>query len=216
MPLAFQAKLLRVLQDREITRLGSNESIKVDVRFLAATNKDLSVALRERTFREDLYYRIKGAVIELPPLRNRREDIPLLIAHMIARSAEKHGKKIEGIDSDAKAMLVAYNWPGNVRELESTLDYMVALAQGPRLTRADVPAGISGEAAPAPMTTAIVPVHADGATTAITFGGMNLADLERKAIEETLKAVNGNREQAAKILGIGERTLYRKISEYGL
>jgi two-component system response regulator HydG len=210
------------LQDREITRLGSNEPIKVDVRFITATNRDLAAALREKAFREDLYYRIRGAVIELPPLRNRREDIPLLIGHMVARYAEKHGKKIDGVDTDARNALVAFHWPGNVRELEQTVESMIALAlaTGPRLTLADVPAYISGAAAPSTggvSSTAIVPVsQAAGPTTAITLAGMNLADLERKAIEETLASVHGNREQAAKILGIGERTLYRKLKDYGL
>ena len=156
-------------------------------------------------------------MIELPPLRNRREDIPLLITHLVAKSAEKHGKKIDGIDSDARASLVAHNWPGNVRELESTLDYMVALAQGSRLTLADVPQQISGVIAPAELPLAIATVAPDPGGSAITtFAGMNLAELEKKAIEETLNSVGGNREHAAKILGIGERTLYRKIKEYGL
>jgi two-component system response regulator HydG len=182
------------------------------VRFIAATNKDLAAALRAKAFREDLYYRIRGAVIELPPLRNRREDIPLLLQHMLTRSAEKHRKRIEGLDADARNALVAFSWPGNVRELEQTLESMVALSTGPRLTLADVPAYISGGSSPG---TAIVPVAA-APTTAITLAGMNLADLEKKAIEETLASVSGNREQAAKILGIGERTLYRKIQDYGL
>jgi DNA-binding NtrC family response regulator len=237
MPLTMQAKLLRVLQDREITRLGSNEPIRVDVRFVTATNRDLASAVRDKSFREDLYFRIKGAVIELPPLRQRRDDIPLLINHVITRSAEKLGKKIEGIDADARNALVAYNWPGNVRELENTLENMIVLAPGPRLTLQDVPAYItsayssapaySSSANPAaepstaaPSSTAIVPAPAGhpspGPTTAITLAGMNLAELEKKAIEETLASVHGNREQAAKILGIGERTLYRKIKEYGL
>ncbi len=220
MPLAMQAKLLRVLQDREITRLGSNEPIKVDVRFLAATNKDLGVALREKAFREDLYFRIRGAVIELPPLRNRREDIPLLINHVLARSGEKLGKKIEGMDAEARNVLVAYGWPGNVRELENTVENMVVLSAGPRLMLADVPAYISG-ASPAPSASmAIVPVSQGSMALAphhsSSFAGMNLAELERKAIEDTLGSVQGNREQAAKILGIGERTLYRKIKEYGI
>jgi two-component system response regulator HydG len=214
MPLTMQAKLLRVLQDREITRLGSNEPIKVDVRFIAATNKDLTAALREKTFREDLYFRVRAAVIELPPLRNRREDIPLLINHVISRSAEKLGKKIEGIESDARNVLVAYPWPGNVRELENTVENMIVLAAGPKLSLADVPPYISGAT---PPSMAIVPVsHASASSTAITLAGMNLADLERKAIEETLASVHGNREQAAKILGIGERTLYRKLKDYGI
>ena len=215
MPLTMQAKLLRVLQDREITRLGSNDPLKVDVRFIAATNKDLQTALREKTFREDLYFRIRGAVIELPPLRNRRDDIPLLITHVLTRSIDKLGKKIDGIDHDARNALMAYAWPGNVRELENTLENMIVLAQGPKLTMADVPAYISGT----PTTMAIVPVSQPSAGTtnsAITLAGINLAELEKKAIEETLTSVHGNRELAAKILGIGERTLYRKIKDYGL
>ncbi len=212
MPLTMQAKLLRVLQDREITRLGSNDPIKVDVRFLAATNRDLIQAVREKAFREDLYFRIKGAVIELPPLRMRRDDIPLLINHVLGRSGEKLGKKVEGIDAEARNALVAYGWPGNVRELENTVENMVVLAQGPKLTLADVPANITGTL---PVTTTAI-VHAPADTTAITLAGMNLAELEKQAIEGTLTAVHGNREQAAKILGIGERTLYRKIKEYGL
>jgi two-component system response regulator HydG len=222
MPLTMQAKLLRVLQDREITRLGSNEPIKVDVRFLAATNKDLLQAVREKSFREDLYFRIKGAVIELPPLRARRDDIPLLINHILARSPEKLGKKVEGMDAEARNSLVAYEWPGNVRELENTVENMIVLAQGPKLTKADLPSNISPSShAGHATTTAIVPTSGPSAlttnsSTAITLAGMNLAALEKKAIEETLAAVHGNREQASKILGIGERTLYRKIKEYGL
>jgi len=220
MPLAMQAKLLRVLQDREITRLGSNDPIKVDVRFLAATNKDLNQALKDKTFREDLYFRIRAAVVELPPLRERREDIPLLINHVIERSAEKLGKHVEGIDADARNALVAYNWPGNVRELENTIENMIVLASGPRLTMADLPPDISGEPAHAGLSTSTAIVPISPGTTALahtsSFAGMNLAALEKKAIEDTLASVHGNREQAAKILGIGERTLYRKIKEYGL
>jgi len=218
MPLAMQAKLLRVLQDKEITRLGSNDPIKVDVRFIAATNKDLTAAVRDKSFREDLYFRIRGAVIELPPLRNRRDDIPLLITHVIERSAEKLGKKLDGIDVAARNALAAYPWPGNVRELENTLENMIVLAQGPKLTLADVPGYITG----AVSTTAIIPVSqtAAGSTAGgaggMNLAGINLAELEKKAIEETLASVQGNRELAAKILGIGERTLYRKINEYGL
>ena len=220
MPLAMQAKLLRVLQDREITRLGSNDPIKVDVRFLAATNKDLAAAVRDKSFREDLYFRIRGAVIELPPLRNRRDDIPLLINHIVQRSAEKLGKKIDGVEADARNTLIAYAWPGNIRELENTLENMIVLAPGPKLTLADVPPYISGKPASGtaiiPSTQSALSAPAAPQSTAITLAGMNLADLEKKAIEETLSACQGNREQAALILGIGERTLYRKIKEYGL
>lgn len=217
MPLTMQAKLLRVLQDREITRLGSNEPIKVDVRFIAATNKDLQAAVRDKSFREDLYFRIRGAVIELPPLRARRDDIPLLVNHVIQRSREKLGKVIDGMDAAARNALVAYNWPGNVRELENTVENMIVLAHGSRLTLADVPSYIAHAEAPAGESeTGIIRADQGAQPTAITLAGMNLAELEKKAIEETLASVQGNREQAAKILGIGERTLYRKIKEYGL
>jgi two-component system response regulator HydG len=217
MPLTMQAKLLRVLQDREITRLGSNDPIKVDVRFIAATNKDLQGAVRDKSFREDLYFRIRGAVIELPPLRARRDDIPLLLNHVIERSREKLGKVIEGMDAAARNALVAYNWPGNVRELENTVENMIVLAHGSRLTMADVPSYIAHSAPPAGESeTAIIRADHAAQPTAITLAGMNLAELEKKAIEETLASVQGNREQAAKILGIGERTLYRKIKEYVL
>ena len=188
------------------------------MRFLSATNKDLLESVRNKSFREDLYFRIKGAVIELPPLRDRRDDIPLLINHVIARAPEKLGKKIEGIDAPAKNALIAYNWPGNVRELENTIENMIVLAPGPKLTLADVPSNITGTQSVTTQTTAIIhtPKSATPTTAITTLAGMNLAELEKKAIEETLTAVHGNREQAAKILGIGERTLYRKIKEYGL
>jgi len=222
MPLTMQAKLLRVLQDREITRLGSNDPIKVDVRFISATNRDLQQAVRDRTFREDLYFRIKGAVVELPPLRNRREDIAVLIEHFVKKFAEKHEKQLTGLEAVARNALMAYDWPGNVRELENTLENMVVLSAGTKLTLADVPSYISG-IHPTTTSLAIVPISQTGmgisaATgTAITsLGGMNLAELERQAIERTLEMVQGNREHAAKMLGIGERTLYRKIKEYGL
>ncbi len=216
MPLAMQAKLLRVLQDKQITRLGSNDPIQVDVRFLAATNKDLEEAVHNKSFREDLYFRIKGVTIALPPLRERREDIPLLIQHVLDRSTAKLGKKITGIDSDVRATLMAYWWPGNVRQLENVVENMVVLAQGERLTMADIPPDI----APAlgQQSTALVRTDttAPPSTAIMSLGGVNLANLEKQAIEKTLEMVNHNREQAAKILGIGERTLYRKIKEYGL
>ena len=227
MPLTMQAKLLRVLQDREIVRIGSNEPVKVDVRFIAATNRDLEMAVRDREFREDLYFRVKGATIALPALRQRREDIPSLIGFFITKFAAKHEKKIEGIEAEARNVLVAYAWPGNVRQLENVVENMVVFATGPKLTAEEIPADIGGtlrETAKVTATTlgtstALVPVSAGvgGASTAIvSLAGMNLAELEKKAIEETLTSVAGNREMAAKILGIGERTLYRKIKEYGL
>ncbi len=218
MPLTMQAKLLRVLQDRQITRIGSNDPIQVDVRFVAATNKDLEEAVVKREFREDLYFRIKGATIPLLPLRQRREDIPALISHFIRRVSEKMGKKIEGISPEARNLLMAHPWPGNVRQLENVIENMVALASGPRLELNDVPVEIPGRySVETVATTALVPLHPSAKNTAITsLVGISLAELERQAIEKTLETVQGNREQAAKMLGIGERTLYRKIKEYGL
>ena len=220
MPLTMQAKLLRVLQDRQIVRIGSNDPIDVDVRFVAATNKDLEHAVRIKEFRDDLYFRIKGATIHLLPLRLRREDIPPLISHLIEKSAQRLGKSIRGIEPEALKTMVAYDWPGNVRQLENVIDNMIALATGPLLTMTDVPAEIVGPYSVETLsTTALVPVdHLDtGPGTAITnVVGMTLADLEKQAIDKTLKMFNGNREQAARALGIGERTLYRKIKEYGI
>ncbi len=218
MPLTMQAKLLRVLQDRQVTRIGANEPIQVDVRFVAATNRNLEEAVVKREFREDLYFRVKGAVVPLLPLRQRREDIPVLISHFIRRFAEKMGRKIDGIAPDARNQLISLPWPGNVRQLENVVESMVALAAGPQLEMDDIPPDLQGRYAVETVSTmALAPLHPSAKATAITsLVGISLAELERQAIEKTLETVQGNREQAAKMLGIGERTLYRKIKEYGL
>jgi two-component system response regulator HydG len=203
MPGAMQAKLLRVLENGEIVRVGSNEPLQVDVRLISATNRKLEEMVAEKQFREDLYFRIKGVTIFLPPLRERREDIPLLIHFFLNQAAEKYQKQIDGIDPDAQQVLMSYSWPGNVRQLKNAVDTMVVLTAGPRLNLASLPPDIRPAA---------------GATT----GGMNnlvgisIEQAEKELIRNTLKLMNGNREQAAKSLGIGERTLYRKIKEYGL
>jgi len=221
MPLTMQAKLLRVLQDRQVVRLGTNDPIQVDVRFIAATNKDLEDAVRKHEFRDDLYFRIKGATIMLPPLRHRRDDIPVLIGHMIKKSSQRLNKPIEGIDNDARDILVSYNWPGNIRQLENVIENMIALASGPQLTVDDIPPDILGHySVETVSTTALAPMNLAGGGnigTAITsLAGVSLAELEKEAIQKTLEMVGGNREHAAKLLGIGERTLYRKIKEYGV
>jgi DNA-binding NtrC family response regulator len=203
MPVAMQAKLLRVLENGEIVRLGSNEPRRVDVRFISATNRNLEELVAEKRFREDLYFRIKGVTIHLPALRERREDIPLLIHYFIEQFNTKYGKQVSGIDPEAQQVLMSYGWPGNVRELRNTVENMVVMAPGDRLTVDVLPANIRPRA---------------GAVT----GGMNnlvgisIEQAEKELIRNTLKMVHGNREQAAKILGIGERTLYRKIKEYDL
>jgi transcriptional regulator with PAS, ATPase and Fis domain len=204
MPAVMQAKLLRVLENGEIVRLGSNEPIKVDVRLISATNRDLDEMVAEKQFREDLFFRIKGVTLLLPPLRERREDIPLLIHYFLQDFAAKYNREIDGIAPAAQQMLVAFSWPGNIRQLRTALENMVVLTQGNILGPESLPAEIQPGAG------------------AEQIGGMNnlvgisIEAAEKELIRNTLKMVDGNREQAAKILHIGERTLYRKIREYGL
>jgi len=202
MPVAMQAKLLRVLENGEVVRVGSNDSIQVDVRLISATNRKLDEMVAEKQFREDLYFRIKGVTIHLPPLRERREDIPLLIHYFMQAAAEKYQKQIDGIDAEAQHVLMSNSWPGNVRQLRNAIDTMVVLSSGPKLTVANLP-------------TDIRPAGGD-VTGMNNLVGISIEQAEKELIRNTLKLVNDNREQAAKILGIGERTLYRKIKEYGL
>lgn len=203
MPAAMQAKLLRVLENGEIVRLGSNEPIQVDVRLISATNKKLDELVTERHFREDLFFRINGMSIPLPPLRERREDIPLLIHYFMKQAAEKYQKEIEGITPEAQQVLMSYAWPGNVRQLRNVVERMVVLSPGPRLGTETLPPEIrpAGGEPPRGMHDLV---------------GISIEQAEKELIRNTLKLTGGNREQAARILGIGERTLYRKIKEYGL
>jgi two-component system response regulator HydG len=202
MPASTQIKLLRVIENGEITRVGSNDPRRVDVRLISATNQDLDQLVKDGQFREDLYWRLKVVRVFLPPLRDRREDIPLLIEYYLGRLAREHGKTIEGIAPEAQRILAAYDWPGNVRELINALETMVVLAPKATLDVGDLPPEIRPTGEPPPQS-AIQP-------------GIRLGDAERILIERTLKMTGGNRQQAAELLGIGERTLYRKIKEYGL
>lgn len=203
MPLATQVKLLRVLEQREITRVGSNEQTKVDVRFVAATNRDLKAAIEEGIFREDLYFRLKVVHVHIPPLRERREDIPTLIEEFLAEFAEKHHKKIARISPEARNALVGHEWQGNVRELRNAVENMVVFAQGDEVGVFDLPPDLS-------------PSDEAPATRTQPAGVRSLTDLERDAIVDALAKVDGNREKAAQLLGISERTLYRKIKSYEL
>ena len=203
MPLTTQVKLLRVLEEREVVRVGSNEPLPVDVRLLAATNKNLVEAVAQGKFREDLYFRLKVVSVKLPPLRERPGDIPLLIEYFLRQLNEVHGRSIRGISPEAQALLVANRWDGNVRELRNTLENMVVTAVGDRLDVPDIPAGYRDESG------ALAPSMGQ-------MAGMKLADVERECIRQSLLLNNGNREKTARMLGIGERTLYRKIKEYGL
>jgi len=204
MPLAMQAKLLRVLENGEVVRVGSNEAIRVNVRVISATNTELAERVAGKKFREDLYFRIKGTTIVIPPLRERREDIPLLIDHAIRQAGQTHKTKVKGIAADAKRVLMAYPWPGNVRQLRNVIENMVVLTSGEKLTVEDLPPEIYR------------PPEDVARQRFDQLAGISLEDAEKELIRNTLKMVGGNRGQAAGILGIGERTLYRKIKEYDL
>lgn len=207
MPQAMQAKLLRVLENGEVVRLGSNDPIKVNVRLISATNRNLDEMVAEKKFREDLFFRIKGVTIQIPPLRDRRQDIPLLSHFFIQQTTEKYSKNIEGLEPQAQQQLMGYAWPGNVRQLKNVIENMVVMSQGPMLTASDLPIEIR----PAATHNATLPTSNMESLT-----GLSLEQIEREAIRNALKTTQGNREQAAKMLGIGERTLYRKIKDYDL
>jgi DNA-binding NtrC family response regulator len=203
MPAAMQAKLLRVLENGEVVRLGANEPIRVDVRLISATNKKLDELVAEKTFREDLFFRINGMAILIPPLRERREDIPLLIHFFMRQATEKYHKEIEGMTPDAQQALMSYSWPGNVRQIRNVIERMVVLSPSSKIGVETLPPEIR-------------PAAADVGGSMNNLVGISIEQAEKELIRNTLQLVNGNREQAAKILGIGERTLYRKIKEYNL
>jgi DNA-binding NtrC family response regulator len=203
MPGAMQAKLLRVLENGEVVRLGSNDPVRVDVRLISATNRDLDEMVAENKFRQDLYFRIKGVTIHIPPLRERREDIPLLVYYFMQKAAEKYGKPVPELKPQTQQTLMGFGWPGNVRELKNAVDNMIVLNNKPELSPEDLPRDIR-------------PTTAEPVGGMQNLVGIRIDQAERELIRNTLKMVNGNREQAAKILGIGERTLYRKIKEYEL
>jgi two-component system response regulator HydG len=203
MPAAMQAKLLRVLENGEVVRLGSNHPINVDVRLISATNKKLDELVEEKQFREDLFFRINGMTIHLPPLRERREDIPLLLHYFVKQAAEKYHKEIDGIIPEAQQILMSYGWPGNVRQLRNVVERMVVLSPSPNIGIETLPPEIR-------------PAGGESLGGMNNLVGISIEQAEKELIRNTLKLVNGNREQAAKILGIGERTLYRKIKEYEL
>jgi DNA-binding NtrC family response regulator len=203
MPAAMQAKLLRVLENGEVVRLGSNDPVQVDVRLISATNRDLDEMVTERKFREDLYFRIKGVTLHIPPLRERREDIPLLTHYFVQQAAERYDKQISGMQPQAQQTLMSYGWPGNVRQLKNVVENMVVLSPGSELTVESLPPEIR-------------PRSSEPSVGMNNLVGISITQAERELIRNTLKMVDGNREQAARLLGIGERTLYRKIKEYDL
>ena len=201
---ATQVKLLRVLETRSFERVGGTETIKVDVRLVAATNRDLRKMVSEGTFREDLFYRLSVVNLELPPLRDRRSDIPGLIHSFIAEFARENERDVAGIAPDALAELVAYPWPGNIRELRNCIECMVVLARDKILRKSDIPEAVRNHENPVPPGSA-VPASEPGIET--------FENSERKLIEKALAECNGNRTQAAKLLGISRRTLHRRLAE---
>jgi transcriptional regulator with PAS, ATPase and Fis domain len=192
------------MQDRQFERVGGNETVKVDVRVIAATNKRLELMSARGQFREDLYYRLRVIQLDVPPLRERKEDIPLLVETFIREMNREHGRKVTGITRGAADRMMEYEWPGNVRELKNTIEEMVVFTQGKRaLDVSDLPIALREQR----------PQHAVDLNLAV---GMSMAEIEKRAIEATLRSVGHDKQRAAKILGIGLRTLYRKQKEYGL
>ena len=205
MPLSAQAKLLRALEEREVTRVGSNEPIPVDVRIIAASIRDLQELVDEGSFRGDLCFRLKVVAVNLPPLRERKEDIPLLIDSFARELSRTHGKQVKEVSPDVRSLLCKYDWPGNVRELRNWIESMVVVSRDEVLDMDDLPDYVERPSAPPAAAAPTLPP-----------AGVSLAQAEESLIESTLASVGGNREEAAKVLGIGERTLYRKIDRYGL
>jgi DNA-binding NtrC family response regulator len=200
-PASIQVKLLRVLQEREFERLGSNKTRHIDVRVIAATNADLRAALEQGTFREDLYYRLNVIPINIPPLRQRKEDIPFLAEHFVRKLAGGPGA---GISAEAVELLMSYHWPGNVRELENVIERSLVLSGGRRLEAADIKLESAGARRPASSDPAFPPE------------GMTLDEYEQSIIREALRRVGGNKSQAARLLGLTRNALRYRLAQMGL
>ena len=196
-----QIKILRVLQEKTFERVGGEDTVEVDVRIIAATNKNLKDEIAKGRFREDLYYRLNVVNIEIPPLRERKEDIPLLVHHFVKELARENGKDVEGIDHKAAAILYSYNWPGNVRELRNGIESAIVMAKGRFISEEDLSPTIRG--------------GSENDTIRLAQG-ITLADAEKEIIAQTLSRNRGNKSRTAEILGIGRKTLHRKIEDYGL
>jgi DNA-binding NtrC family response regulator len=203
-PAPIQVKLLRVLQEREFERLGGTKTLKVDVRLIAATNRDLRAALELGTFREDLYYRLNVVPIDIPPLREHKEDIPDLVSHFLDRFSHDHGREVTGISPGALKVLADYHWPGNVRQLENTIERAVALCSHPVIDAKD----IHLDTAPAKANSA--------SANSFLPEGMTLEQWEDEMIREALRRANGNKSQAARLLGLSRNALRYRLSKLGM
>jgi len=198
---ALQVKLLRVLQEGEVRSVGASRPVKVDVRIIAATNVDVEKAVADAKFRQDLYYRLGVVIINLPPLRERREDIPLLIERFMQSASSKAGKHVE-ISSAAAEALSAYHWPGNVRELENLIERLVVFSRSSRIDVGDLPPTVT------PRAPALEKRLFDDLPT--------LEEIERRYLMHVLEQVGGNRTRAAEVMGIDRRTLYRMAERFGI
>jgi len=243
LPLGLQTKFLRVLEERRFERVGGQKAIEVDVRVVAATNRDLAEMVRRGSFREDLYYRLSVIHIEVPPLRERLDDVPLLADHFLARFRHQAGRRITGFSADAMAVMQRYHWPGNVRELRNAVERAIVLGDRDQIQAADLPPQLLGTALPSartrnspptpPLGSAIsqaptpaplpviepmvvVPVAATHGTGPRPPVARSLRDLEKEGILAALAATNGNKAQAAAILEIDRSTLYKKLKDYGI
>ena len=196
-----QIKILRALQERKFERVGGEDTVEVDVRVVAATNRDLKAEIEKGNFREDLFYRLNVVAIHVPPLRERKDDIPLLASAFLREFADENGKAIEGFDPKARAALYAYRWPGNVRELRNCVESAVVMAKGSLVALDDLPPSVG---------------EAGGVDVIRIPSGSSMAEAEKVMIRETLAAQGGNKSRTAEILGIGRKTLYQKLEDYGL
>lgn len=209
MPMDTQVKLLRVLEERRITRLGANDELDINVRLVAATNANLKEMVDRGAFRQDLYFRLNVVQIQLPPLRDRSVDIPLLMEHFLRDLSARTGREVEGFSRTARRTLLSHDWPGNIRQLRNTIESMLVMDTDGLLDVDDLPADM----APVGDDVAVAGDFAPGADSLI---GRSLNDVEKYYIQRALELTDGNREETSRLLGIGERTLYRKIKEFGL
>ncbi|MGA6829361.1 sigma-54-dependent transcriptional regulator [Nitrospira sp. NS4] len=201
LPLMLQAKLLRAIQEKEIRRVGANKPVAVDVRIIAATNLHLAEEVKMKRFRDDLYYRLNVIELKLPPLRERREDIPILVEAFLKKCAEARGKHVKGVSESALAMLMDYDWPGNVRELENVIERAVTLSRGETISPDDLPTGVQG----ARGDRRVLDEAAEKT--------LSLHEIENEYIKKILEKTGGNKYQAAHALGIDRKTLYRKLAD---
>jgi DNA-binding NtrC family response regulator len=208
----MQAQLLRTLQDGEVKPVGGSEPIRVDVRIVCATNKDLDEEVKAGRFREDLYFRINVVTVHLPPLRERREDVPILVAHFLAKLARRERRAAAALSPETLKLLNAYSWPGNVRELENAIERAVAVAKGNVVIPSDLPPEVGGGAGTA---AALAAGGGGGGESGIIADRPSLAELERRYIQLVLTESGGNKKKAAEKLGIDRRTLYRALEREG-